>query len=210
MFSPKPTGFRKNTQKNIYQIVLRNSLRKKSLYLELFWSVFPRICIEYGERWSISPYSVQMWENSDQNNFEYGHFLLSDLCYEVLTELLTELIVMLFKKLLKVQIQAFLLATLFSTQTQCCLTFSLINLHVLLRCCLLLHKTSFTLTESHFIFNLFAIISWLRSIHVLFIWSHSHFQRHFHYNPSYNLIKTDTLVCYTFFRISQTSFEESE
>ena len=169
MFSPKPTGFRKNTQKNIYQIVLRNSLRKKSLYLELFWSVFSRICIEYGERRSISPYSAQMWENSDQNNFEYGHFLLSDLCYEVLTELLTELIIMLFKNLLKVQIQAFSLATLFSTQTQCCSTFSLINLHMLLRCCLLLHKTSFTLTESHFIFNLFAIISWLSSIHVLFI-----------------------------------------
>ena len=197
-------------KKNINQIVLRNSQRKKSPYSELSWSVFSRIWIEYGERRSIYPYSAQMWENADQNNSECGHFLLSDLCYEVLTELLTELIIMLFKKLLKVQIQAFLLATLFSTQTQCCSTFSLINLHMLLRCCLLLQKTSFTLTESHFIFNIFVIMSRLSSIHVLFTWSSFHFQPHFHYNPSYNLIKTDTLICYTFFRISQTSFEESE
>ena len=151
-----------------------------------------------------------MWENADQNNSEYGHFLVSYLCYEVLTELLIEQIIMLFEKLLKVQIQAFLLATLLSTQTQCCSTFSLINLHMLLRCCLLLHKTSFTLTESHFIFNIFVIMSRLSSIHVLFTWSSFHFQPHFHYNPSYNLIKTDTLIFYTFFRISQTSFEESE
>ena len=163
MFSPKPTGFRKNTQKSINQIVLRNSLRKKSPYSELSWSVFTRIWIEYGERRSIYPYSVQMWENADQNNSEYGHFLLSDLCYEILTEPLTELIIMLFKKLLKVQIQAFLLATLFSAQTQYCSTFSLINLYMLLRCCLLLHKTRFTLTESHIIFNIFVIMSWLSS-----------------------------------------------
>ena len=34
-----------------------------------------RIRIEYGER--ISPYSVQMRENKDQNISEYGHFLRS-------------------------------------------------------------------------------------------------------------------------------------
>ena len=39
----------------------------KSLYLEFFWSVYPHI----------SPYSVQMRENIDQENSEYGHFLLS-------------------------------------------------------------------------------------------------------------------------------------
>ena len=27
---------------------------------------------------TISPYSVKMWENTDQNNPEYGHFLRSD------------------------------------------------------------------------------------------------------------------------------------
>ena len=43
-------------------------------YSELFWSVFSRIWTEYREIRSISPYSVQIWENADQNNSEYGHF----------------------------------------------------------------------------------------------------------------------------------------
>ena len=32
----------------------------------LFWSVFSRICTEYGEIQSISPYSARMRENTDQ------------------------------------------------------------------------------------------------------------------------------------------------
>ena len=48
------------------------SLRKKCPYSELFWSVFSRI------RTCISPYSVRMRENADQNNSEYGHFPRSD------------------------------------------------------------------------------------------------------------------------------------
>ena len=32
----------------------------------LFWSVFSRIRTEYGEIFRISPYSVRMWENTDQ------------------------------------------------------------------------------------------------------------------------------------------------
>ena len=43
-------------------------------YSELLWSVFSRIWTEYREIRSISPYSVQIWENADQNNSEYGHF----------------------------------------------------------------------------------------------------------------------------------------
>ena len=39
-----------------------------------FWSVFSRIWTEYGEIQSISPCSVQMRENEDQNNSDYGHF----------------------------------------------------------------------------------------------------------------------------------------
>ena len=54
-----------------------SSLRKKCPYLELFWSVFFRIRTEYGEIRSISPYSVRMRENTDQNNSEYGLFLFS-------------------------------------------------------------------------------------------------------------------------------------
>ena len=52
-------------------------LRKKSPYSELFLSVFSCIRAEYGEILSISPYSVRMRENTDQNNSEYGHFLRS-------------------------------------------------------------------------------------------------------------------------------------
>ena len=40
--------------------------------------IFPalsRIRTEYGEIWSISPYSVRMRENADQNNSEYGQLL---------------------------------------------------------------------------------------------------------------------------------------
>ena len=51
------------------------SLRKKCPYSEFFWSPFSRILTEYGEILRISPYSVQMPENTDQNNFEYGQFL---------------------------------------------------------------------------------------------------------------------------------------
>ena len=50
------------------------TLRKKCPYSELFWSVFSRIQSEYGEKRSISPYSVRMQENTVQNNSEYGHF----------------------------------------------------------------------------------------------------------------------------------------
>ena len=51
------------------------ALREKCPYLELFWSTFSCVRTEYGEILCISPYSVQMLENTDQNNSEYGHFL---------------------------------------------------------------------------------------------------------------------------------------
>ena len=54
-------------------------VRKKCAYSELFWSVFSRIRVEYGELRSISPYSVRMRENVNQNNSEYGHFSRSAL-----------------------------------------------------------------------------------------------------------------------------------
>ena len=53
------------------------TLREKCPYSELFWSVLSRIRTEYGKILRISPYSVQMQENADQNNSEYGHFLRS-------------------------------------------------------------------------------------------------------------------------------------
>ena len=50
------------------------SLREKCPYSEFFRSVFSRIRTEYGEIRSVSPYSVQMPEDTDQKNSEYGHF----------------------------------------------------------------------------------------------------------------------------------------
>ena len=41
---------------------------------ELVWSVFSGIWTELREIQSISPYSVQLLENTDQHNSKYGHF----------------------------------------------------------------------------------------------------------------------------------------
>ena len=60
------------------KIKWKYSLREKCPYLELFWSAFSRIRTKYGEILSISPYSVRMHENVDQNNSEYGLFLRND------------------------------------------------------------------------------------------------------------------------------------
>ena len=47
-------------------------------YSELFWSVFSHIRTEYGEILRLSPYSIRMRKNAEQNNSEYGHFSRSD------------------------------------------------------------------------------------------------------------------------------------
>ena len=46
--------------------------------MELFWTAFSHIQAEYGEILRISPHSVRMRENADQNNSENRHFLRSD------------------------------------------------------------------------------------------------------------------------------------
>ena len=53
---------------------MKVTLRQKYPYSELFWSAFSRIRTEHGEILRISPYSVRKRENTDQKNFEYGHF----------------------------------------------------------------------------------------------------------------------------------------
>ena len=58
----------------LYVFLIRYTLRKKCPYLELFWSTFSRIRTEYREILRISPYSVRMWENVDQNYSEYELF----------------------------------------------------------------------------------------------------------------------------------------
>ena len=59
-------------------------LREKCPYSELFWSVFSPIPTEYEEILCISPGSVRMRENTDQNNSEYRHFSRSDSSMEEL------------------------------------------------------------------------------------------------------------------------------
>ena len=54
------------------------ALRERCAYWELLWSVFSGIWTEYGEILRISRYSVRMWENTEQNNLEYAHFLCSE------------------------------------------------------------------------------------------------------------------------------------
>ena len=63
----------------VFNTITSTSLRGKCPYSELFWSVFPRIQTEYGEILRISPYSVRMRKNLDQNNSEYRQFLRSAL-----------------------------------------------------------------------------------------------------------------------------------
>ena len=58
--------------------MLKQALRKKCPYSELFWSAFSRIRSEYREILRIFPYSVRMRENANQNNSEYGHFSRSE------------------------------------------------------------------------------------------------------------------------------------
>ena len=63
-------------------------LREKCLYLELFWSAFSCIRTEYEEILRISPYSVRIRENTEENNSEYGHFLRSDSLFSFLCEVM--------------------------------------------------------------------------------------------------------------------------
>ena len=58
------------------------------------YGVFSRIRTDYGEIWSIFSYSVRMRENTDQKNFEYGHFsrcvigTTNSFCYSLFNSLL--------------------------------------------------------------------------------------------------------------------------
>ena len=70
--------FSQITTLDVLNSLRTNSLYEKCPYLEFFWSTFFRICFEYGEIWSISPYSVQMRMNADQKKSKYKHFLSSD------------------------------------------------------------------------------------------------------------------------------------
>ena len=66
------------TTKETNFAIFTDALRKNCPYSELFWSAFSRIRTEYGKIFRISPYSVPIRENADQNNSEYGNFWRSD------------------------------------------------------------------------------------------------------------------------------------
>ena len=67
-----------------YENNVLKTLCKKCPYSESLQPGFSRIRTEYGETQCISPYSVRMRENADQNNSEYEHFLRSEECQEKL------------------------------------------------------------------------------------------------------------------------------
>ena len=81
-----------------------------------------------------------------------------------------------------------------STQLQRCLTFSWIELQMLLRCCLI-HITIITLRHTLYLVYLNLGLYMLYPCDLFF-----HFQSHFHCHYSYNSIKTDTLAFSSFFR----------
>ena len=58
----------------IFLIIFRDSYCVKSVHIRSCHKVSSRIWTEYAEIQNISPYSVRMRENTDQNNSEYGHF----------------------------------------------------------------------------------------------------------------------------------------
>ena len=62
-----------------YKTDLQHKLRERCPYSEFFWSVFSYIRTEFGKIRSISPYSIQMLENTNQKNSEYRHFSRSDM-----------------------------------------------------------------------------------------------------------------------------------
>ena len=71
VFSQEPPHFGCSTEfLNSASVIMS----KKCPYSEGFWSAFSRIWAEYGEILRISPFSVRVRENADQNNSEYGDF----------------------------------------------------------------------------------------------------------------------------------------
>ena len=57
----------------IFLIIFRDPYCVKSVHIRSCHKVSSRIRTEYAEIQNISPYSVRMRENTDQNNSEYGH-----------------------------------------------------------------------------------------------------------------------------------------
>ena len=52
----------------------KDKLLEKCPYSNFFRPVFSLIRTEYGDIKSVSQYSVQLWENMNQQKHKYGHF----------------------------------------------------------------------------------------------------------------------------------------
>ena len=63
--------------------VASSSLPKKCRWSEFFWSVFSSIWTVYENLPLKPPYSVRLWENTDQKNAKYGHVSCSVQCFSV-------------------------------------------------------------------------------------------------------------------------------
>ena len=112
----------------------------RSRYLvTVFWSIFCRIRTEYREIRSISPYSVQMWENTDQKNSEYEHFLCSGRyqCY------FTDVILVTF------------LIPLNKTQAWFCFIYPISEYMFKVRNCLLINRNMYFLSDYHWVCEIF-------------------------------------------------------
>ena len=60
--------------KSICSMLASSTQCEKCPYSEFFCSLFSPILTEYGEIIHISPYSVQIWQNTEQKTSDYGHF----------------------------------------------------------------------------------------------------------------------------------------
>ena len=73
------------------------ALREKCPYSEFFWCVFSRIWTEYRKILRISPYSVQMRENTAQKNSKNRHFSRSVGSFSTSSRIRTE-----YRKILRI------------------------------------------------------------------------------------------------------------
>ena len=62
---------------NVISYLMSENIGKLPCYTKLILCITLRKECPYSELLRISPYSVRMQENADQNNSKYGHFLRS-------------------------------------------------------------------------------------------------------------------------------------
>ena len=104
-------NYSKNQVSNIKIKISPNELRQRALFIiwkswdgvytlcekfpysELFRFVFSFFRTEYGDLLCKSPYSILIWENTDQKNAEYGHFLRNDVTDETTQKNFLEVII---------------------------------------------------------------------------------------------------------------------